>query len=197
MATIGNPNEKKVEGGTSETLQNKEADVIESTRSDLHLQSLLSQKPDEVEVVKVSETKETRAFSEQEILKVALEACELRKLNVEKLKISRIVRNEKGEIVALYTRMPNEKNDGGSIEITFILQGKHGGNNSANTNISQWDFDKDGMPDRGGEIFAEFVDGKWVLGRNPIWVVRDPKTNEVIETKQYDSDGKLIDIPKK
>ena len=113
-------------------------------------------KPDE------SEIRENREFSEAEIMAVI---AEMDGIDASFLTVQQQVRNADNIIVISYFKLKDEvakERFKSSVEYGFMLKGSHGPRNqSATTNIDRTLYSDDGMPE-GGEILAEYLEGKWV-----------------------------------
>jgi hypothetical protein len=173
MATTNNPEDKKIDEGVKEMPKDEKAGVVESTRKNLILQKLLSEKPGKEEIRKEVIIEESRTFSEQEIIDLILHTLsESQKTSMKDLKVSKIIRNEKGVVLVMEASLPDADGQGGYSEISFsikskyIIQGKVPSVGQAKiTTIEYTGFDNEGMP-MSGETVANFIDGKWVSPSN-------------------------------
>ncbi len=77
-------------------------------------------------------------------------------------RISRIVRDPHQNIVTLDAVSPDADGKGGHTEIKYILQGRHGRNQSLGTTLMHTHYDPQGNPES-GRVAAEFKKGQWVL----------------------------------
>jgi hypothetical protein len=135
---------------------------IDSTRLNLHIAKLAEQKPEVEKTCANSEIKEERTFSKQDILKLIALFAMTNKLELDELKISKIINNEQGTLLVLEVQSPNPNSDGGYQQISYMIKGKHENNQSGTTAIDRTFWDKDDMPE-GGDIVAEYSEGKWVF----------------------------------
>jgi len=136
-------------------------------------EKLLSEKQIKNDLVEYSQIDAPRTFNEKEIVGVILETLtEEQKPNAEKLKIARIVRDEKGIIVELNAILPDIDEKTGFTEINYQIQGKYGSlkklsnpGGDAITTIKHYRCDSDGIP-MSGDTIVVFKDGKWVPPSN-------------------------------
>jgi len=202
MTTPNNPEDKVI---TPEAPKDETVGVVESTRKNLVLQKLLSLVKGMGEVCETSESTEARLIPEDEIIRVILGSCDLHKLNLEGLEITKVTRNEQGAVVVLEAKTLEK--DGGYSQFGFTKEGKHKRVNSKAatatkiTNVSRDIFDKDGdFTD--GETVAEHKDGVWSHEGAPFdlpnvgegrqdkeWILKN-KAGEVITTAKT-VDGEL------
>lgn len=132
--------------------------IRNSTRLDFYTDKLSAEKPEVEQVCDESEVREKQTFSKRKIVELAVLFAIANKLELDTLKIARTITNKDGVLVVLEIKSPIE--GGGERFINYIIQGRHGRNQSKTTNLDQTLFDSDGMPE-GGDIIAEYLDGKW------------------------------------
>jgi hypothetical protein len=145
--------------GLPEGLSEGIKQIIGPTRLDLYVANLDSQKPEVEKVCKTSEILEERTFSKKDILKLIALFAMANKLEMNDLKVSKIINNEQGVMLALEVKSPNH--DGGYQQISYMIKGiANEGQLSRTTAIDRSFWDKDDMPEGGG-IIAEYLEGKW------------------------------------
>ena len=132
--------------------------IIDSTRLNLHVVKLAEQKPEVEKTCANSEIKEERTFSKEDILKLIALFAMTNKLELDKLKISKIINNEQGALLVLEVQSPNP--DGGYQQISYMIKGRHENNKSQTTGLDRTFWDKDDMPE-GGSTIADYLEGKW------------------------------------
>jgi hypothetical protein len=132
--------------------------IIDSTRLNLHVAKLAEQKPEVEKTCANSEIKEERTFSKQDILKLIALFAIANKLELDKLKVSKIISNEQGVLLVLEVKSHDA--DGGYQQISYMIKGRHESNQSQATAIDRTFWDKDDMPE-GGDIVAEYLKGRW------------------------------------
>jgi hypothetical protein len=132
--------------------------IIDSTRLNLHVAKLAGLKAEVEKVCTNSEILEERTFSKEDILKLIALFAMTNKLELDKLKISKIINNEQGALLVLEVQSPNS--DGGYQQISYMIKGRHENNKSQTTGLDRTFWDKDDIPEGGGMI-AEYTEGKW------------------------------------
>ncbi len=133
-------------------------DVRGFVKLSLYAGKLAEQEPDVKKVCTASEIKEERTFSKEAISKlIALFAME-QKLELDKLKVTKIINDEQGRLLVLEVQSPNP--DGGYQLINYTIKGRHDRNQSQTTSLDRTFWDKDDMPE-GGDIIAEYLEEKW------------------------------------
>ncbi|MBI5422121.1 hypothetical protein HZA44_03230 [Candidatus Peregrinibacteria bacterium] len=160
MATNETPKVIHLGPGPEETPKNEAINLVNETRMNLQLSTAKE------EVCVDSKIDAPRTFSEAEIIDAVLGTLtEKQKLNLEALKVTRIIRDHNKTVVVLEAESPDADGKGGYTEIKYIIQGKHktnsGQNASSATTVIHTYFDSDGMPESGDTV-AEFKDGEWV-----------------------------------
>lgn len=160
MANNETPNVIHLGPGPVETPKNETAGLVNETRLNLQLSNAKE------EICVESKIDAPRTFSEKEIMDAVLGTLtEEQKLNLDSLKVTRVIRDPNKVVVVLEAESPDADGKGGYTEIKYIIQGKHktanGQNASLGTTVMHTYFDSDGMPESGDTV-AEFKDGQWV-----------------------------------
>jgi len=135
--------------------------IRNSVKLSLYAESLAGQKAEVEKICANSEIKEERTFSRKDIEKLIALFAMANKLEVENLKVARIITDKQGTLLVLEVKSPDP--DGGYKLISYTLRGRHGNNKSGTTNLSMIYLDKDDMPiqDSSGDTIVEYMDGKW------------------------------------
>ncbi len=141
--------------GDAEKIILSTRDYIKTT---LHAGNLAEQKAEVEQVYTASEIKEDRTFSREDITKLIVHFAMVNKLEVNNLKVHRVIHDEQGNLLVLEVKSPNP--DGSYQLISYIIKGRHERNKSQTTNIDRSSFDKDDVFEGGG-IVARYVEGKW------------------------------------
>lgn len=140
-----------------------QSENIEQIRRSVKLnflaENLARQKADVEKVCATSEIKEERTFSKQDIAKLIVLFAMAHQLELERLRVSRIVRDEQGQLLVF--EVEARHSDGGYQLISYIIKGRHGRNQSETTALDRTFWDKNDRPDGVGEIIAEYLGGKW------------------------------------
>lgn len=134
--------------------------IRNSTRLGFYVDKLAGEKAEVEQVCAVSEVREKQPFSKRKILELILVFAMANKLELDQLKISKSISNKDGVLVFLEVKSPTA--DGGSKVINYTVEGRHDSNQSRTTSLDQTEYDQDDMP-VGGDIVAEYRDGKWVF----------------------------------
>ena len=137
-------------------------EIMSTTRLRTYAERLNGQTPEVEEVCKASQIKEgAQIFSKKYICELIVLHALAQKLELDALKVSKVITNKQGVLVVLDVKSPNANGDGGYRHINYTIKGRHGINNQATvTCIDETFLDKDDMPESGGTI-ADYLDGKW------------------------------------
>ncbi|MBU0577129.1 hypothetical protein KKF04_01505 [Patescibacteria group bacterium] len=132
--------------------------IRDSVKLELHTAALVEKKAEIEKVCTTSEIKEERTFSKEEITKLIVLFAMANQLELDNLTVDKIINDEQGTLLVLEVKSPNP--DGGYQIINYTIKGRHEGNQSQTTSIDRTFWDKDDMPE-GGDIVAEYLEGKW------------------------------------
>jgi len=133
--------------------------IRDSVKLSFHAGNLARQKAEVEKVSATSEIREVRTFSKEDVSKLIVLFAMANKLELDNLKVTRIINDEQGRLLVFEVKSPNP--DGGYQLINYIIKGRHGGTNQSGTTRLDRDFwDKDDMPE-GGDTIAEYLEGKW------------------------------------
>ena len=132
--------------------------IRDSVRLSLHAENLARQKAEVEKVSATSEIKEERTFFKEDVSKLIVLFAMANKLELDNLKVARIINDEQGRLLVFEVKSPNP--DGGYQLISYIIKGRHDRNQSQTTGIDRTFWDKDDMP-VSGDTIAEYLEGKW------------------------------------
>lgn len=132
--------------------------IRNSVKLSFHAKRLAEQEAEVEKVNATSEIKEDRTFSKEDITKLIVLFAIAHKLELDNLKVSEIIRDRQGTLIVLEVKYPNP--DGGHQLINYTIKGQHEHYYSQTTSLDRTFWDKDDIPE-GGDIIAEYLEGKW------------------------------------
>jgi hypothetical protein len=149
-----------------DTPENDSARIIKKARDSVGLVldtgNLAEQKAEVEQVCTVSEIKEERTFSREDITKLIVQFAGVNKLEVNNLKVDRVIHDEQGNLLVLEVKSPNP--DGSYQIINYTIKGRHRNESksqqSGTTSLDRSFWDKDDNFE-GSNIIAKYVEGKW------------------------------------
>ena len=134
-------------------------EVRDDVALELHTAALLKQSPTVLKVCETSEIREERIFSREEVYRLIVSFAMTHNLNMANLKVSKIINDEKGNLLILEVESPNS-NRGTYHLINYTIKGRHGRNQCGKTNIDWTLLDTEDIPEEAGRV-AEYEEGEW------------------------------------